>query len=361
MRKKEAAFLSETELFNALTKSAFEFLDRAIDEFSKSTKFSTIHFAAAIELFLKARLMREHWSLLLDKPDQADKTDFFKGDAKTASSDQTIDRLRRIAQVTIPQGSRDIFSKIAKHRNKMVHFAHAGETDVKTPSGQSIIAAEQCEGWLALRTLLSDWPQFKLFEKDISRISAKMEGHRTYLQSVFQAKTMELANHRQAGLRVILCPSCQFMALKVQAPNGALSEASCVVCRHYGSEIKLSCQNSNCTQVIYFTSYAGPPTVCPTCNQVLSKDNLRDCLDTGVTITKDNYFDHVPINCPNCGGYHTVVEHNDFYICTECFETGEDYEICGHCSEGQLGGVPKHSSLVGCDFCDGSAAMYKDD
>ena len=100
---KEPAFLSEDELFGALTESAFEFLNRSIDEFSESEKFSTVHFAIAIELFLKARLMREHWSLLLDKPDQADKTAFFRGDAKTVSPDQTIERLRRIALVSIPQ------------------------------------------------------------------------------------------------------------------------------------------------------------------------------------------------------------------------------------------------------------------
>ncbi len=360
-RKKETTFLSENELFAALAKSAFEFLDRAIDEFANSTKFSTIHFASAIELILKARLMREHWSLLLDKPDQADKSAFFRGDSRTANSDQTIDRLRKVAQVTIPEDARNIFNKIAKHRNKMVHFAHAYEVTDDAGDGQSIIAAEQCKGWLALRTLLGGWPEFEIFGTEITRIGRKMEGHRTYLLQVFEARTPTLSEHRKTGLRVGICPSCQFESMTVYEPTGAISEADCVVCRYHGSEIKVKCKNESCGEAIYFTSYSGSPTACPTCAVKVSKDDVRECLDTGDAITKDNYFDYVPINCPNCGGYHSVVEHYHFYVCVECFETDDEFEVCGHCSEGQLGGVPEHSSLVGCEFCDGSAAMYKDD
>jgi hypothetical protein len=361
MTKKQATFLSENDLFSALSKSGFEFLDRAIDEFSKSTKFSTIHFASAIELFLKARLMREHWSLLLDKPDQADKSAFFRGDTRTATSDQTMDRLRKVAQVAIPQDARDIFNKIAKHRNKMVHFAHAGEVSADAADGQSVIAAEQCEGWLALKTLLGNWPEFKIFKTEITHISRKMEGHRTYLQRVFEAQATALSEHRKAGLRVSLCPSCLFESMKIEAPAGAISKAACVVCRYHGSEIMVNCSTEDCGKAIYFTSYSGPPTACPTCGNAVSRDDVRECLDTGDAITKDNYFDYVPINCPYCSGYHSVVEHHGYYVCVECFETGDEFEVCGHCSEGQLGGVPEHSSLVGCEFCDGSAAWDKDD
>ena len=119
----EALVLSEDKLFAVLTSSAFEFLERAIYEFSESAKFSTVHFAIAIELFMKARLMREHWALLLDKPDQADRAAFFRGEAKTVTLEQAIERLKKIASVQIPAASREIFVKITKHRNKMVDLS----------------------------------------------------------------------------------------------------------------------------------------------------------------------------------------------------------------------------------------------
>jgi hypothetical protein len=358
----EVTFPSEAELFDALVKSAFEFLRRAIDEFSKSAKFSTIHFAIAIELFLKARLMREHWSLLLDKPDQADKAAFFRGDAKTVTPDQTVDRLRRIASVAVPQTSRDIFARIAKHRNKMVHFIHAGETDADGQDGLQQVAEEQCAGWLALRTLLSEWPEFADYENDIWQISVKMEGHRAYLQKAFEAKAGELQAHRDGGGRIISCPSCGFESVKVAETISAIAEANCVVCRFFhGSEITVPCPNEHCDKSISFTSYDGPPGVCQACQTALTKDDIRDALDTGEIITKHNYVDYIPINCPHCGGYHTVVEHHDLYVCTGCYETDTNYGVCSYCSEGQLGGVPEHSYLVGCEFCEGSAGHHADD
>lgn len=357
-----AAFLSEDELFAALTKSAFEFLKRAIDEFAQSAKFSTVHFAIAIELFLKARLMREHWSLLLDKPDQADKAAFFKGDVKTVTPEQTMERLRRIALVTIPQSCREIFSLITTHRNKMVHFAHAGENDTDGPDGVQKIAEEQCAGWLALRTLLAEWPEFADFRNEIWHISVKMEGHRIYLEKAFAAKAAELQAHRDAGGRVIQCPSCRFESAKVEDTVDAVADASCVVCRFFcGSEVTLDCPNEDCGSLIRFTSHDGPPSECPTCKAALSRKQVVEALDTGDAITKHNYFDHVSINCPHCCGYHTVIEHNDRYLCSECFEIDNSYEICGHCAEGQLGSVPEYSSLVGCEFCEGSAGRYSDD
>ncbi|HEV2506812.1 MAG TPA: hypothetical protein VGV39_27310 [Mesorhizobium sp.] len=357
-----ATFLSESELFDALTESAFEFLRRAIDGFKDSPKFSTVHFATAIELFLKARLMREHWSLLLDKPDQADKAAFFKGDAKTVTPDQTIERLRRIASVVIPPASREIFGNIAKHRNKMVHFVHAGEAGAHGQSELEKVAEEQCAGWLALRTLLSEWPEFASYESDIWQISVRMEGHQAYLQKAFEAKEPELNAHRKAGGRVIACPSCSFESVKVEAPNGSIANANCVLCRFFhGSEIEFVCPDEDCGEEIRFTSYNGLPPSCPKCSSPISKTYVRETLDTGERVHKDNYFDHVSINCPSCSGYHTVIEHYDRYVCTECYDTSDEYGVCGHCSEGQLGGVPEHSSWVGCEFCEGHAGRIDDD
>lgn len=358
----EPTFLTEDELFSALTKSGFEFLIRAIDEFAKSAKFSTVHFAIAIELFLKARLMREHWSLLLDKPDLADKAAFFKGDAKTVTPEQTMERLRRIATVTIPQPSREIFAKIAKHRNKMVHFVHAGETTSEGPDGLQTIAEEQCAGWLALRTLLSEWAEFADYEGDIWRVSAKMEGHQAYLKKAFEAKAEELQAHRDAGGRVVHCPSCRLESVKVEEPIGAIAEANCIVCRYFhGAEINIACPNDDCSVEIRFTSYDGPPSQCDKCKAQLSRDDIREYLDTGDAVTKDNYFDHVEINCPHCSGYHTVIEHHSLYVCSECFSIADHFAVCSYCSEGQLGGVPEHSYATGCEFCDGSVGRHADD
>ena len=83
----------QREKFDQIVISAFEFLLKAIDEIRESPKFSTIHFASSIELFLKARLMVEHWSLVVDRLDNTKKSDFYLGKSKTVTPDTAFKRL----------------------------------------------------------------------------------------------------------------------------------------------------------------------------------------------------------------------------------------------------------------------------
>ena len=358
-KKRQAEFPSEEELFESLTRSAFQFLEKAISEFEQSAKFSTVHFAIAIELFLKARLMREHWSLLLDKPDQGDRSDFFKGEAKTVTPEQTIERLKKIAGVSIPSHFRDAFLKIAKHRNKMVHFVHSD--DLKEENATAQIAAEQCAGWLSLRVLLESWGEFSGFEKDIRHVGRAMERHRAFLEAKFASKADVLKQHRNGGGRIGLCPSCKFEAVRIEPSHGSISPGSCVVCWYAGSEIELTCINDECAGAIAFNSYEGAPSDCPHCNTEIDEDFLTEALDTGDAIHQDNYFDHVYVNCSHCSGYHTGVEHHDLYLCVQCLDVSEVMEVCDYCGEGQIRGVPEHSYLVGCGLCDGAAGNMRDD
>ena len=53
------------ELFDSLVLNAFDFLERAVRELEKSPKYSVLHFFNSIELLLKARLLKEHWALVV--------------------------------------------------------------------------------------------------------------------------------------------------------------------------------------------------------------------------------------------------------------------------------------------------------
>jgi hypothetical protein len=345
----------ERDVFSGLARNAFEFLNQSLEEFDKSLKLSVIHFAIAVELFLKAKLMSEHWSLILERPDQADKAAFQIGNLKTVSLAQAVERLRKVASINITNETKGTFDKISNHRNKMVHFAHK---DIDAAEGRVLIGKEQSAGWLALRLLLNQWEEFEEYENDIARIHWQMERHRAYLQHVYEVNASDLGAHEKAGLQVKDCPRCNFKALKLDRPHGAVALSKCVVCRYGGCEVTLTCPNEDCHSEIVFSSYDGIPKECPECTQEIDQNELRDQLDTGEGVNKDNYFDHVNINCPQCSGYHSVVEHNDIYVCTQCLETDNTYGICGYCSEGQLGGVSEFSALSGCEFCDGA---YKDD
>ena len=49
--------MTHHDIFDSLTRNAFDFLERGIAEFDKSPKYSVIHFCAAVEMLLKARLI----------------------------------------------------------------------------------------------------------------------------------------------------------------------------------------------------------------------------------------------------------------------------------------------------------------
>ncbi len=59
--------MNKEEMFNRLVENAFDFLFKAISEIEGQPKYSVIHFYAAVELFVKARLMKEHWSLVISQ------------------------------------------------------------------------------------------------------------------------------------------------------------------------------------------------------------------------------------------------------------------------------------------------------
>lgn len=69
-----------TQRLTLLVENALDFLERSINDLSTAPKYSVIHFYASIELFLKARLLAEHWTLVVDRRKSPSKADFEKGD-----------------------------------------------------------------------------------------------------------------------------------------------------------------------------------------------------------------------------------------------------------------------------------------
>jgi hypothetical protein len=68
---------------DGIVNNGFDFFRKSLAEFDAEPKFSVIHFFAAVELFLKARLMAEHWSLVVSKDPSWE--GFERGDFKSVT------------------------------------------------------------------------------------------------------------------------------------------------------------------------------------------------------------------------------------------------------------------------------------
>jgi hypothetical protein len=83
--------------FDSLVRNAIDFLQMSVKELEKQPKYSVIHFAMSVELFLKARLLREHWSLVVSKIEKASLQAFRNGEFVSVTMDECLQRLGNIA------------------------------------------------------------------------------------------------------------------------------------------------------------------------------------------------------------------------------------------------------------------------
>jgi hypothetical protein len=118
-----------SERFDDVVRNAFDFLVRSIDELERYPKYSVIHFYSAIELFVKARLLKEHWTLIVAKPDVADKAKFQRGDFQSVGLKDANERLTKITADGLLDEELKCFDGLRQERNQMVHFAHAAQGD----------------------------------------------------------------------------------------------------------------------------------------------------------------------------------------------------------------------------------------
>jgi hypothetical protein len=132
---------ADDAIFDEIVLNAIDFTNRSVKELKRSPKYSMIHFAAAVELFLKARLLREHWSLVVSRPELASLQDFRSGKFHSVSVEEAIRRLRNVANETISDRAEKAFRAVADHRNRLIHFFHPTlSSTAKTAELEAVVA-----------------------------------------------------------------------------------------------------------------------------------------------------------------------------------------------------------------------------
>jgi len=85
-------------------------------------KYALLHLAAGVELLLKARLEKEHWSLLFADVDKAAQDRLRSGDFRSVDFETASSRLQSIAEVTISDPARRHLDQLRRLRNQVQHF-----------------------------------------------------------------------------------------------------------------------------------------------------------------------------------------------------------------------------------------------
>ncbi|PPK88359.1 type I restriction modification DNA specificity protein [Neolewinella xylanilytica] len=107
-----------------LYESGINFIDQSIDDFAaRRYKYSVLHFAAGIEVILKARIVHEDWRLIVHRKKRMQVTEsgFASGDFYSIKPSDCIKCLQDELKIEVPKCGAN-FDLISQLRNKAVHF-----------------------------------------------------------------------------------------------------------------------------------------------------------------------------------------------------------------------------------------------
>jgi len=352
-----------SERFDDVVRNAFDFLGRSIDELEKHPKYSVIHFYSAIELFVKARLLKEHWTLIVAKPDQADKAKFQRGDFQSVGLKEANERLTKVAADGLLDEELKCFNGLRQERNQMVHFAHAAQgDDAAAAKEMDRIVSDHAKGWLYLRRLLAGrWNDHFVAHADtIKALDQRMREQTQSLERKFLLLTDDIASAKAAGSHFMGCPSCGFESFEVGEAVW-VGVGRCMTCSFASPVLTLDCVSEDCAKPILLV---GGYEWCPECGHKYTPGQVESVLDDNDKLKQTDYHDPDDLShagCGSCSGYETVVPlDTDEWFCTDCFDVEEHVGQCEWCT-GYSTHIPEHSYLDGCGQCEGRIGHEKDD
>jgi DNA-directed RNA polymerase subunit RPC12/RpoP len=346
-----------------VVENGVQFIERGVNELWNTDdkahlKHSVINFYSGVELLLKARLMMEHWALIVLETQKADTEKFLSGDFRSVGLNDAVSRLKNIASLDFPLEAHKAFQKLQNHRNQMVHFFHSA--DLRTKEGRDLksqVIREQCLGWFHLRNLLSDkWSmEFQAYQSRVLNIEKSMKRHQEYLGTVYEQIKSELDIAAKGGAVLGYCHTCHFSAHVIDEIGP--SESHCRVCTAYRSCLSHKCINCN----FLFTLEEGNENAsCPKCSSLILIDDLMEKYSgEGQMLPKDFLTEGGYGNCAECGGYHKVGTIGDQSFCFSCFQFQAPMGVCGWCSEKATGDL-EMSYYSGCVMCDGHGDWDRD-
>ncbi|MGE5633345.1 MAG: hypothetical protein ACM3TR_19960 [Caulobacteraceae bacterium] len=117
----------------ALLTTGFEFILSALSHLKEETdhfalKVVLIHLTVGIELVLKERLRRDHWTLVVDRLSDVTIDRYKTGDFRSADFGACISRLEEICEVDLNE-EKNILKELRAKRNLLEHFGQIGSIE----------------------------------------------------------------------------------------------------------------------------------------------------------------------------------------------------------------------------------------
>jgi hypothetical protein len=179
----------------------------------RDIKYAVLHLQAAAEVLLKARLLRDHWSLVFKDPGQASEGRFHEGDFESCGIDDTVRRLRQIAGLPITDQEQKALKDLARDRNALQHYGltHNARA-VEARAGQVLDFLVRFLDEVLLPGLTAG--EEDAIGEDMARVREGLSGIQTYVTHRMNRLQGELKGERD---RTLQCPECAQWTLVVTA------------------------------------------------------------------------------------------------------------------------------------------------
>ncbi|MBZ9644494.1 hypothetical protein [Streptomyces sp. PSKA30] len=279
---------------------------------SRDLKYAVLHLQAAAEVLLKARLQREHWSLVFKDPGLATRKKFEAGDFESCTTTGAVARLKDIADVTISDKSAKSLAILSKWRNALQHYGlKANARAVETRAAQVLdflIAFVHEELVLTLNEEESN-----AIDLSLEDVSSKI----LTIKSLIQTRLDRLADElKDAQDRTLRCSEYDQWAVVIGKGNELVD---CRFCHATWSGLG---------EAISFWAFAHRREdfgvdlgACPSCGE-------ETLVLNGLRVRAAPEDDR--ILCGSCGNHFDAVEICD--SCSDPYEPAEDdLGMCGDC------------------------------
>lgn len=279
-----------------------------IDKEDENLKYSVIHLHAGIQLLLKELLYQEHWSLIFQKIDTADKKKLKSGDFVSVNHSDLIDRLQKIVGIKMDKDFLVKLDWLRKERNIAEHYQFVVTADVLKSNISKLLTQ-------LIPFIMTHLVETKLISSDDTRLKEIKD----YLNrfEIYVKEKLKQIEDTINGLDLVLeCP--EYTQQSVEFIDGA--SAYCHFCaeniKDFGDKYI-----DKIMKRAWRIHDGGPDPVheCPECEMemmIYLDGHDYVCLECGEPFTQDEL---ITCDGPICGGILVYKRYEDeAHFCHHC-------------------------------------------
>lgn len=298
------------------------------DEKEACLKYCLLHLSSGIELILKSRLFKEHWTYIFSDMNKASKNSLMLGSFTSTDSNTSIERLENLCEVDISKDDKKVLKEVRDLRNKFEHFKcdeEMSSIESKVNKALSFIikfieknytnfSSEEyynLNDYYDIRGLKKEKKEENLL-KCIIKETKELKKHYDDALSIAKAK----AEEKDKLEELFICPKCKEKLLKCE--DGV---SVCYLCNH------------------------------PRIGEEVADDYIHSVMGISKYEVVTQGGEYPLYTCPECGAYALVKNTYDDYQCFSCGESylEEDLEHCQGCYA--LIHSSENYSEAFCDIC----------